>query len=34
MNILYYLKKANVTMDALCRVSIGSVTHVVDDKNR
>ena len=33
MSVLYHIEKANVVVDALSRVSTGSVTHVVDDKN-
>ena len=32
MSVLYHPKKANVVADAFSRVSIGSLTHVVDDK--
>ena len=32
MSILYHLGKANVVANALSKVSMGSVTHVVDDK--
>ena len=33
MSVLYKPRKANVVGDALSRVSMGRVTHVVDDKN-
>ena len=32
MSVLYHPGKDNVVTDAFSRVSIGSVTHVVDDK--
>ena len=32
MSVLYHLRKTNVVEDVFSRVSIGSVTHVVDDK--
>ena len=32
MSVLYYPGKANVVADSLSRVSMGSVTHLVDDK--
>ena len=32
MSVLYHPGKANVVADALIRVSMSSVTHVVDDK--
>ena len=32
MSFLYHPWKANVVADALIRVSMGSMTHVVDDK--
>ena len=31
MNVLYHSGKGNVVADALSHVSMGSVTHVVDD---
>ena len=33
MSVLYHPRKANVVVDALSRVSMGSMTHVIDDKN-
>ena len=32
MSVLYHLSKANVVADALSRVSMGSVLHVVEGK--
>ena len=32
MSVLYYLGKANIMADALSRVSMGSVSHVVEGK--
>ena len=32
MNVQYYLGKANVVVDALSRMSLGSTTHIEDDK--
>lgn len=32
MSVIYHPRKANVVADALSRVSMDSVTHVVDDK--
>ena len=32
MNVHYHLGKANVLADALSRMSIGSTTHVEDEK--
>ena len=33
MSVLYHPGKENVVTDSFSRVSMGSVTHVVDDKN-
>ncbi|WMV58725.1 hypothetical protein MTR67_052110 [Solanum verrucosum] len=32
MSVLYHLGKTNVVVDALSRLSIGSVAHIEDDK--
>lgn len=32
MSVLYHPRKANMVVDALCRLSMGSVARVEDDK--
>ena len=34
MSVLYHSRKGNVVADSLSRVSMSSVTHVVDEKKK